>query len=73
MSHATYRSALTVMHIFNAMELLGYLQDWVNSAGSNADVDWYYVSLGRGLMDSSCPVARQSLHVPEREQEWKDS
>ena len=55
----TYRNTLIGTQNINATQLIGFLQDWVNSA-PYIDVNDYAVSV-----DKSCPVSIASLSDPE--------
>ena len=62
----TYRNTLIGTHNFNATQLIGYIQDWVNSEPQIV-VNDYSVWL-----DSSCPVSIASLK--EREcRDWSEA
>ena len=55
----TYRNTLIGTHNFNATQLIGFIQDWVES-GPDIDIKDYAVSVDKG-----CPVAIASQSDPE--------
>ena len=56
----TYRSTIIGTQSYNAMELVEFIQDWVNS-GPTLTIQWYAVKL-----DPNCPVSISSLDDPDR-------
>ena len=62
-TQATYRNTLIGTYNFNANQLIGFIQDWVNSSAS-VKMDWYSVNI-----DKHCPIAIGSLTETECGQE----
>ena len=61
--HVTYRNMLLGTHNFNGEQIVGFIQDWVNT-GPLIKIGVNYVRV-----DSSCPVGISSMYESACEQE----